>query len=243
MNDPFAFQTAWITHVGLARTLNEDNVLVRPEIGLWAVADGMGGHGGGDVASRAVVEALTGLQPFRSAKELLDEFERKIVRVNSDLRALALSRGAAIVGTTLVSLMIHGSHFACAWCGDSRVYLRRGGSLSRLSHDHSEVQELIDRGLLDDEGARTWPRRNVVTRALGGSDEAELELVDGPLYSGDRFLLCSDGLTTHVRDKEISALIGSGGPQLAVDRLLELALDRGASDNVSIIVVDCEPAS
>ena len=243
MNDHFAFRTAWVTHVGLARDLNEDNVLVRPEIGLWAVADGMGGHGGGDVASRAVVEALTALQPSSSARELLDEFERKIVRVNSDLRALALSRGASVVGTTLVSLMIHGSHFACAWCGDSRAYLRRDGALSQVSRDHSEVQELIDRGLLDDEAARTWPRRNVVTRALGATDQAELELVDGPLCSGDRFLLCSDGLTAHARDEEIAALVAFSGPQRAVDDLLQLALDRGASDNVSIVVVDCEPAA
>jgi len=240
MNDIFAFRTAWVSHVGLARELNEDCVLVKPEIGLWAVADGMGGHGGGDLASRAVVEALTRVRPSRSARQMLDQFERTIVRVNSDLRALASSRAAAVVGTTLVSLMIHGSHYACAWCGDSRAYLRRDGALLRVSRDHSEVQELIDRGLLDDEDARRWPRRNVVTRALGASDQAELDLVDGPLYRGDRFLLCSDGLTAHLRDKEIAALIGFSAPQRAVDGLLQLALDRGAQDNVSLVVVDCE---
>ncbi|MBV9287518.1 MAG: serine/threonine-protein phosphatase [Hyphomicrobiales bacterium] len=240
MNDVFAFRTAWVSHVGLARELNEDSVLVKPEIGLWAVADGMGGHGGGELASRAVVEALTGVRPSKSARQLLDQFERTIVRVNSDLRALASSRGVSVVGTTLVSLMIHGSHYACAWCGDSRAYLRRDGALLPVSRDHSEVQELIDRGLLDDEGARRWPRRNVVTRALGASDRAELELVDGPLSPGDRFLLCSDGLTAHVIDREIAALIGCTGLQRAVDELLQLALDRGASDNVSIVLVDCE---
>jgi protein phosphatase len=118
--------------------------------------------------------------------------------------------------------------------------LRRRDELSRVSRDHSEVQELIDRGLLDEEGARIWPRRNVVTRALGATDEAELELVDGPIYTGDRFLLCSDGLTAHVRDEEIAALIAQGEPQKACDDLLHLTLDRGARDNVSIIVVDCD---
>jgi serine/threonine protein phosphatase PrpC len=160
--------------------------------------------------------------------------------VNSDLRALALTREAAVVGTTLIALLVHGAHYACVWCGDSRAYLRRNGALSRVSRDHSAVQELIDRGLLDEEEARAWPGRNVVTRALGANEQAELELVDGPIHAGDRFLLCSDGLTTHVRDKEIAALIAGGEPQKACDDLLHLTLDRGASDNVSIIIVDCD---
>jgi serine/threonine protein phosphatase PrpC len=118
--------------------------------------------------------------------------------------------------------------------------LRRNGILSQVSRDHSEVQELIDRGLLRKEEATTWARRNVVTRALGAADQAELEIVDGPACVGDRFLLCSDGLTVHVADGEIAALLGAAHPQGAVDDLLRLTLERGASDNVSIIVVDCE---
>jgi len=136
--------------------------------------------------------------------------------------------------------MVHGTHFACVWCGDSRVYLRRNGKLAQISRDHSEVQELIDRGVLRKEEAKTWPRRNVVTRALGATDEPELEIVDGPAYLGDRFLLCSDGLTVHVADDEIAALLEAPDPERAVDDLLRLTLKRGASDNVSIIVVDCE---
>ncbi len=240
MKGAFDFRMACVTHVGLVRKINEDSVLAKPEIGLWAVADGMGGHGGGDVASRSVIDALGTLAPSASAADLLGEFERKIMRVNAELRALSLSRDAAVIGTTLIALMVHRSHFACVWCGDSRAYLRRDGALSRVSRDHSEVQELIDRGLLDEEEARSWPRRNVVTRALGATDQAELDLVDGPIYAGDRFLLCSDGLTGHVRDEEIAALIVEGEPQKACDDLLDLTLDRGAHDNVSIIVVDCE---
>ena len=242
MTGALAFQTACVTNVGLARDLNEDNVLARPDIGLWAVADGMGGYGGGDIASGAVVTALKTLAPSASAAQLLAEFEQQIVRVNADLRALARARAEAILGTTLVALMIHGAHFACVWCGDSRGYLMRNGKLSQVSRDHSEVQELIDRGLLRKDEARSWPRRNVVTRALGATDEAELEIVDGPAYAGDRFLLCSDGLTTHVADDEIAALLTAVHPQRAVDELLRLTLERGASDNVSIIVVDCEQA-
>lgn len=240
MTKGFAFQTACVTNVGLAREHNEDNILVRPDIGLWAVADGMGGYGGGDVASGAVVAALKTVSPSASAAGLLAEFEAKIAGVNSDLRAMARVRNGAILGTTLAALMVHGTHFACVWCGDSRVYLRRNGELAQISRDHSEVQELIDRGVLRKEEAKTWPRRNVVTRALGATDEPELEIVDGPAYLGDRFLLCSDGLIVHVADDEIAALLEDADPERAVDDLLRLTLERGASDNVSIIVVDCE---
>ncbi len=241
MSRGFAFQTACVSDIGLARELNEDSVLVMPEIGLWAVADGMGGYRGGDIASRAVVDALKTLAPSASAAHLMAEFESKIVRVNSDLRVLAQSNHTIVLGTTLVALMIHGRHFACVWCGDSRAYLRRDGALSQVSRDHSEVQELIDRGLLDKEEARIWPGRNVVTRALGAADQAELELVDGEIHDGDRFLLCSDGLTSHVGDKEIAALLVAEEPQKACQDLLQLTLGRGASDNVSIIVVDVSP--
>ncbi len=238
MTSAFAFRTAIVSHVGLARKLNEDGVIARPEIGLWAVADGMGGHGGGDVASRAVVEALQSLAPQASAPDLLGAFERCIMGVNAELRALARSRGTAVVGTTLAALMVHGAHFACVWCGDSRVYLRRGTELSQVSRDHSEVQELVERGVLDKEEARIWPRRNVVTRALGVVDQAELEIVDGPAYAGDRFLLCSDGLTVHLADGEIAILLAADDPQKALDDLLALTLQRGASDNVSLVIVD-----
>ena len=242
MTGVLAYRTACVSNVGLARELNEDNVLVRPDIGLWAVADGMGGYGGGDVASGAVVTALKTLTPSASAAQLLAEFEQQIMRVNTDLRVMASARAGAILGTTLVALMIYGGHFACVWCGDSRGYLMRNGKFSQVSRDHSEVQELVDRGLLRQDEARSWPRRNVVTRALGVADQAELEIMDGPAYAGDRFLLCSDGLTTHVADDEIAALLTAIHPQRAVDELLRLTLERGASDNVSVVVIDCEQA-
>lgn len=188
--------------------------------------------------------ALTTLAPSATAAELLAGFEARIMQVDADLRAMARVRGKAVLGTTLVALMVHGNHFACVWCGDSRCYLLRAGALSQVSRDHSEVQELVDRGLLRPDEARSWPRRNIVTRALGAGDRAELEIVDGPAYTGDRFMLCSDGLTVHAADGEIAARLNVADPQAAVDGLLDLTLERGASDNVSIIVVDCaEPAS
>lgn len=240
MTDGFLYRTGSATHVGRVRALNEDSVLARPEVGLWAVADGMGGHGGGDVASRSVVASLATLAPQTSAASLLNEFEARILRANAELRALARARGAAVLGTTLVAMLVHGTHFACLWCGDSRLYLLRRGALQQVSRDHSEVQDLIDRGVLDKDEAKDWPRRNVVTRALGATDQIELEIVDGPAFAGDRFLLCSDGLTNHVDDAEIAALLAADDPQQACDDLLDLTLQRGATDNVSLIVVACD---
>jgi serine/threonine protein phosphatase PrpC len=235
----FAFPTGVATHVGCVRKVNEDSVLAMPETGVWAVADGMGGYGGGDVASHAAVASLARLERRDSAADLLSDFERSVVSVNAELRALARTPDTVALGATLVALLIHGAHYACVWCGDSRAYLRRDGMLTQVSRDHSEVQELIDRGVLSEEEALTWPRRNVVTRALGAADKAELDLIDGPLQFGDRFLLCSDGLTGHVTNPELASLLAAGAPQAACDALLRLTLERGAKDNVSIIVVDC----
>jgi serine/threonine protein phosphatase PrpC len=240
MTSPFMCKTASASHVGKVREVNEDSLLARPEIGLWAVADGMGGHGGGDLASHAVVAALATIESPDSAADFLARFEDRIIRVNADLRALARSRGAQIVGSTVVAILIHGAHYACVWCGDSRAYLLRGGVLTQISRDHSEVQDLIDRGVLEPREAKRWPRRNVITRALGVADQAALEIGDGPIAVGDRFLLCSDGLTAHVDDSEIAALLGADEPHKVCARLISLTLQRGASDNVSIIVVACD---
>jgi len=235
----FLFRVGCVTDVGRVREHNEDSVLAKPAVGLWVVSDGMGGYGNGDIASRAVVEALETLAPNESAPGLLADFEQKIIGVNAELRSLARSRNRQMIGATLVALIVHGAHYACIWCGDSRAYLHRNKGLTQVSRDHSEVQELIDRGVLSKEEARTWPGRNVITRALGASDQAELDIVDGPVHAGDRFLLCSDGLIAHVTDDEIAARLAADDPQAACDDLLQLTLGRGASDNVSIIVVDC----
>ena len=240
MGSRFAFVTGAATHVGKVRAHNEDSLMARPDIGLWTVADGMGGYGGGDIASAAVVAALASLPAPPSAAAFLADFEARIESVNADLRALSATRGTT--GTTLASLLIFEAHFACVWCGDSRVYRLRGGVLAQLSRDHSEVQDLVDRGVLNASEARTWPRRNVVTRALGAVDSPELEIVDGPVLAGDHFLLCSDGLTGHVEDAEIGARLGGADPQAICDELVALTLERGATDNVSIVVVFCEPA-
>jgi protein phosphatase len=240
MSDRLVFETAAASHAGMVRTVNEDNVLSRPDIGLWAVADGMGGHGGGDLASQTVINALDSIKRADTAAELLAQFEHRVIRANAELRALGRAKGLGAIGTTLAAILVRPPHYACLWCGDSRIYLWRKDKMTRLSHDHSEVQDLIDRGLLDAEEAKSWPRRNVVTRAIGVAVEAEIELGEGQVAPGDRFLLCSDGLTNHVDDGEIAAALGGEPPKQACSALLNLTLQRGASDNVSLIVVACE---
>jgi serine/threonine protein phosphatase PrpC len=238
-----AITTSSASHVGMVREINEDRLLARSDIGLWAVADGMGGHGGGDLASGALIAALDSIKSAETAAELLTQFERRVVRANAEVRALARAKALGLIGTTLVAILIRAPHYACLWCGDSRGYLWRGGVLTQLTHDHSETQDLIDRGVLDASEAKNWPRRNVVTRAIGAAVEAELELDRGRVVAGDRFLLCSDGLTNHVADEEIAAAIGSSAPQKACENLVALTLQRGATDNVSLIIVGCDDAS
>ena len=237
----FTFDCAALTHVGKVRKINEDSLIGRPEIGLWAVADGMGGHGGGDVASGAVVKTLAEMPAPASASEFLHEFEGRIIGVNDELQRIGSQRAGAVIGTTLVAILVFEAHYACAWCGDSRAYLMRDGELSQITRDHSEVQDLIDSGMLSREQAKTWPGRNVVTRALGARPVAEVDVISGRAHEGDRFLLCSDGLVGHLSDEEIAEELKCGAPGAACSSLVEKTLERGASDNVSVIVFDCRP--
>jgi len=232
-------RSASATHVGRVREVNEDGVFDRPDLGLWAVADGMGGHGDGDLASGAIIEAMAALSQPTSALEMRREFERQVEAAHRRLHELSAERGG-VVGATLVALLRFEAHFACLWCGDSRAYLYRRGELAQLSHDHSRAQDLVDGGVMSPEEARVWRGRNVVTRALGVEGEVELDMVDGPLAPGDRILLCSDGLTGHVQDSEIARALGVRGPEEACAALVALTLERGAEDNVSLIVVAFE---
>src|SRR5262249_12889626 len=200
------------THVGKVREQNEDNYLVATRRGLWAVADGMGGHAAGDIASRLVVEELDAIAVPATAAELLARCEQHIISANSRLRKLGDERGA-VVGTTIAVLLAFNSHYASVWSGDSRIYRIRRRRIEQISVDHTEVQELISEGRLTAEEARIWPRRNVVTRAIGVSDHPELEIKGDALEPGDIFVICSDGLTAHVEDKEILALASEHRPQ------------------------------
>jgi protein phosphatase len=238
-----SFQTGAASHVGLVRDRNEDNYLVRPEAGIWAVADGMGGHNHGDLASDTVIKALQSIDGASSAEELLAVCENRIFEANSRLRELGHQCDDAIIGTTVAVLLVFDGYFACIWCGDSRIYLIRQGIIAQMSCDHTEVQDLITRGVLTAEEAVTWSGSNAITRAIGALDSPELEMRSGPIDMGDIFVLCTDGLTRHVQDNEILSVVTNSGPQTACDQLVQLTLDRGAFDNITVIVTRCDAES
>jgi protein phosphatase len=237
------FETGAVTHVGKVRERNEDSYLTRPEAGIWAVADGMGGHQGGDLASQTVIEALRSIESPTSAADLLSHCENQVAIANGRLKKISSERGGAIIGATLAVLLAYDSHYACVWSGDSRIYVVRAGQITQLSRDHTEVQQLLSEGVITPKEAKTWPGSNVITRAIGVFDEPELEMSSGPLQPGDSFVICSDGLTQHVQDDEILSCVGTSLSQQACDRLLELTLQRGAVDNVTVVVVRYHPES
>lgn len=232
--DPISFGD---TNVGVVRKLNEDAWIERPEIGLWAVADGMGGHEAGEVASRMIVNTLAAIPPPADARALLEDVRAGIARANAALREEADRRQAGTIGATVVALMIHGEHFACLWAGDSRLYRFREGKLAQLNRDHSQVQELVDAGIISAEEAEHHPLANVVTRAVGAHDTIELEKISDSLRDGDIFLVCTDGLSKMVGDAEITDIVANAAlPELPA-ALIASAIAHGGKDNVTAVVV------
>ncbi|WP_198377492.1 PP2C family protein-serine/threonine phosphatase [Neoroseomonas rubea] len=225
------------THAGAVRPRNEDALLDRPDLGLWAVADGAGGHGAGDVASAAIIAALQVIPPGLSAAELLAQVRLRLGAVHAELQEEAARRGPGrILASTVVVMLSRGEHFAMLWAGDSRGYLLRQGMLSRVTRDHSLVQELVDQGTLREEEAESHPQANVITRAVGAQGDLELDKVSGRIAAGDRFLLCTDGLFKTMAEAEITAMLAGGADAAAI---VTEAVGRGARDNVSAVGVDC----
>ena len=226
------------THVGLRRKVNEDSMLVRTDRGLWAVADGMGGHEAGDVASARVTEALLCLPIVNGLDELVESAIAALRKVNQDLLTLASSNiGSRTIGSTVVGVAIADSQFRCFWAGDSRAYRIRGNEIVQLSRDHSLVQDLVSAGMLDPKDAEHHPNANVITRAVGVVEDLKVETVSGDVEPGDQFLLASDGLTRLVDNQELLAELTTSRPAAAAERLVDIVLSRGAPDNVSIIIV------
>ncbi len=232
-------RSAGLSHVGLVRSHNEDAWLARSDLGLWAVADGMGGHVRGDLASAMIVEALGRLAPPPDAPSHLRAVEEALRSVHVALHRLPVAAGE-ICGSTVVALLAFGRHHAVVWCGDSRAYRLRKHRLERLTQDHSPVEEMVRRGLLTAEAARIHPFRNRITHAVG-SDNAEqlhLERQQGELLPNDLFLLCSDGLTGELDDATIARLLLAGPtPEAGAEALVEAALAAGGSDNITAVLV------
>lgn len=226
------------TDAGAVRKHNEDAFLQRPEQGLWAIADGMGGHLRGDHASRTVVDALAQGRHPEAEPAAIEEIRARLAAAHRTLLSDAASLGdGAVIGATVVVLLLRDGRYTCLWAGDSRLYLLRDGGLRQLTRDHSYVQRLIDSGSLTPEEGRRHPGANVITRAVGASGPLELDLVQGDSRPGDVFLLCSDGLTNVLANAEIADRLAALPCEEASAALLDLALARGAPDNVTVVVL------
>jgi serine/threonine protein phosphatase Stp1 len=233
------YRSAVRTHIGTVRQRNEDAVLDRAEIGLWAVADGAGGHERGDYASGRIVETLAAIDGAYSGARLVQEVRVRLGRVNNELRARATVLGPdALICTTVVALLIDAGEARVLWAGDSRLYLMRAGRLRQLTRDQSYVQDLVDRGEISREEAAGHPLLNIVTNLVGGSDELIFEERHERLETGDILLLCSDGLSGSINDAEIAEVLGAYRVSKAADRLIGCALAQGARDNVSVVVIE-----
>ncbi len=225
------------SHVGLVRTGNEDSGYAGQS--LFVIADGMGGQVAGEVASRTVVAAMIGLDGSDLGPDPAATLQAAVAEANDRLR-LAIDARPDLegMGTTLTALAWNGSRLALVHIGDSRAYLLRDGTLSRLTHDQTLVQALIDEGRISEEEARSHPQRAVILQAMDGRPEldVELELLDP--QAGDRYLVCSDGLTGYVTEAAVTEALAAPLAAAAVDGLIGLALEAGAPDNVTIVVVD-----
>lgn len=229
-----------MTHPGSKRTHNEDTFVDRPDLGVWAVADGAGGHHAGEVAARMIAEGLEAMPPGLSPSELLAQVRLRIEHTHAALRDMAAERGPGItMASTVVVLLIRNEHFACLWAGDSRAYLLRNGSLRQITRDHSLVQELLDAGAITAAEAEHHPRSNVITRAVGADLEAfNLDKVSGRLMAGDRFLLCSDGLCKTVPQQQLTELLAADDGVPPPQELVAAALALNASDNITAVTVE-----
>ncbi|GAA1117126.1 PP2C family serine/threonine-protein phosphatase [Citricoccus alkalitolerans] len=236
---PFRLNYGFGSHRGLRRQLNEDSLVVTGN--LFAVADGMGGHEAGEVASRICVETLAaGVKEVRNDLTA-DELQQLMVTADQAIRRVGGSRAGTTLAGVAIVRELQGLYWMVFNVGDSRTYRLSEGEFEQVSVDHSEVQEMVDQGYLTDEEARHHPRRHVITRALGTGEASTADFWMLSVHDGDRLMVCSDGLTSEVPDEEIRReLAENHSPQDAVDALIRLALDGGGRDNITVIVVDVE---
>jgi serine/threonine-protein phosphatase Stp1 len=234
------FNSSSSSHVGMVRQLNEDSFISRDDIGLWAVADGMGGHQAGDVASQQVTTCLKAVSPSTDIEELHQATKQALRTANSTLLSHSEEYDSARPpGSTVVALLVNETKAVAVWAGDSRVYRFRDGVVQQITVDHSHVQDLVREGLIREDEAESHPMANVITRAIGIEEPVELDSVRLSVAPGDRFLLCSDGLSRLVSNEEMIQLMQTVDIQDSVHSLLHTALVRGAPDNVTLICVEC----
>lgn len=227
------------TDVGKVRRINEDACMKHARDPLWVVADGMGGHAKGDVASSGIAAAFAALVVPEQLSAFADLAEETLIGLNGEFRALAdFGREGATIGSTVVILAVLQAYALFLWVGDSRIYRSRRGRFEQLTQDHSQVEEMVSQGLLRREDAESHPNANVVTRAVGAADEICVDMDYCGVEDGDRFLLCSDGLTKEVPESEIAEILAQDADAATLSRrLIERTLCGNARDNVTVIVV------
>lgn len=226
------------THVGLKRKINEDSILALPDQQIWVVADGMGGHAGGDFASQAVVDSVAMIDPSLPPVGVLSALRDTLARSHELILKEAAARGGVTMGSTVVTFAIAEGHFATFWAGDSRLYRLQNGALDLLTIDHSVVAEFVLAGQMTWDEAEHHPQSNAITHAVGVGDQLQLEKIRGQVFSGDRFLMCSDGLTKYAPFDVLTDILSHEPIETIAERLQQLALDGGGADNISIIVID-----
>lgn len=238
------FKSSATTHVGMVRKVNQDSFAERTDIGVWAVADGMGGHEAGEIASKTVTDQIKNLPANGNIVEMLDAVQQSIMSANLQLTQQAAAYDSQRVpGSTVVVLIINGDQGAIVWAGDSRIYRRRDHVVTQLTRDHSHVQDLVEQGVILESEAESHPMANVITRAVGISEPLELESKWIDVRADDQFLLCSDGLSRLVNNEELSTMMDNRDSGEVTRSLLHTALVRGARDNVTLICVKNCPDS
>jgi serine/threonine protein phosphatase Stp1 len=225
------------THVGKVRKINEDAILVLGDQQIWVVSDGMGGHEAGDYASSVVVDAVALLPSGLPPADKMQAVRAALQHAHHVIRAEGEARGG-IIGATVVAFMLANGHFVALWAGDSRLYRLRDGQAEMLTTDHSIVASLVESGQMSWDEAEHHPQSNAITRAVGVGDELELDKIRGEAEPGDRFLLCSDGLSKYCTIAEVGRAMKGQPIEIVADHLVQIALDGGGADNISVIVVD-----
>lgn len=237
------WRSAGVTNVGKVRTVNEDACLDLPELGLWVVADGMGGHQAGDVASQMIIENFEKINEPEDLNSFVTEAQRQLLDVNSTLMEMATQQyDNGTIGSTVVALLAYNKQCACLWVGDSRIYRLRNEIFEQMTRDHSMIEEYIDEGMSPEE-AQNSNVANVLTRAVGVEDELIVDTRIVEIQAGDSFMLCSDGLYREVSDEEIVQIMSRDDDcNTMTNNLLQCALDKGAKDNVTVSVVQIKDA-
>lgn len=235
---PIVWNGCGLTDVGTVRSCNEDSILIHPGYSLWAIADGMGGHQCGDIASKHLVESLSKTLYQHDFGSLVEEIENVILEVNDLIFEYSQTHfSGSTMGTTLVALVLKGRLGVCLWAGDSRLYRLRNSQMTQLTADHSYVYQLYQDGLLTLEDMETHPQKNTITRAIGVERPVVIEVCLFSSQVGDTYLLCSDGLYNSVDKETICEILHEREATSAANKLMRQALNNNASDNVSVIVV------